>query len=591
MLNQYFNDERIINQLCKERVKGAGATHDRQYIPQLIGQRTEAAAYNPFDQYLPPRREWSAFRPRQRTGGLNPDLFALKKAVRILRVQQPERDWVIALNRYIVAIRERVLNSRDFAFTAPTISWELKKKGEYEYRALCRFNPDDNLILCLYAQYLRDMFDPQFSGSSYAFRAARNGKIPTHHDAFNEVYNIRRNSGSQNVYVAECDIEGFFDTVDHRVALDIFHQAAQHLNLHPRAELIFRAYLDCYSFPVNVLANAEPRLKQRDSAGFFKWPAPELRKLHNIDPRGLRIGVPQGGAISGIIANLIMDAADKCVESERERLGADIHYYRFCDDMLLISPNPTHCQTVFKAYLEKLTELKLVFHKPEKTYIYGKKHWLNKSKAPYCWSGQKWFGSVPWVQFVGYQIRYDGLVRPRKDSVRKQSEKLVKTANDLKFGLALANRIRATKQQVLASLKAKLTAQGVGRVKGGEVAPLPMCWASGYRALHEKPFVPGALRSFDRTRQKQIRRLGNAAIQYGPGRVSRGSGNRRSPVGYAFSYHAQFTNLDGQNLIQNPWRPGNHDDVVKSFIFILVTGRLFKTWIHSLKQLLNRSTE
>ncbi|HXI69684.1 MAG TPA: hypothetical protein VNN22_04930 [Verrucomicrobiae bacterium] len=82
-----------------------------------------------------------------------------------------------------------------------------------------------------------------------------------------------------------------------------------------------------------------------------------------------------------------MDVADKFVVVERERLGADIHYFRFCDDMLLISPNQTHCQTVFNAYLKKLTELKPAFHKPEETKYYSKAHWKNKSKASYCWSG------------------------------------------------------------------------------------------------------------------------------------------------------------------------------------------------------------
>ena len=285
----------------------------------------------------------------------------------------------------------------------------------------------------------------------------------------------------------------------------------------------------------------------------------------------------QGGAVSGIIANLIMDRADKCVEAEAERLGADFCYYRFCDDMLLISTKPRHCKKVFAAYLKKLTELKLAFHLPQKTCIYGKEHWDHKSKAPYNWSGQKWFGCVPWVQFVGYQIRYDGLVRPRKESVAKQCRKLVETTDKLKFGLiqsANTYPIMASQRQALASLQSKLTAQGVGRIEGNETRPRPMCWASGYRALHEKPFIGLALRAFDRARRKQINRFARVGLSFGSGLVRR-LVHRRNPVGYAFSYHAQFGNEGGRSLIQNPWRPQNIIDKCKAWLF-----QQWKRWFY-----------
>lgn len=569
MLERYFTDERIINQLCKERVKLAGQRHDRQYINRMVGHVTEAAPGHPFYQLLPPRRRWSAFRPRIRTDGLNPDLHALKNAVRILRYQQPEQRWAVELNRYINAIRDRVFNSPSFTISPPTVHWELKGKGEHEYRAICQFSPDDNLILCLYAHYLRDAFDSQFSPSSYAFRAARNGQIPAHHDAFTDIYNLKHDSRNHNFYVAECDIKGFFDTVDHAVALRAFREAGGQTQVHSRAESIFMAYLNCYSFPANVLAEAEPRLKQHDPNGYFKWPEADLRRLHGAEPRRLRIGVAQGGAVSGIIANLIMDPADKLVEAKHAELGAEIHYYRYCDDMLLILPNLKYCEQVFNAYLNKLTELKLTYHRPEKTIQYGMEHWGHKSKAPYRWTGRRWFGCVPWIQFVGYQIRYDGLARPRKDSVKKQCIKLVETTNKLKFGLIAASRthqVQANRGQAVASLTSKLVAQGVGRIKGFVAGPKPMCWAWGYKALHNKAIVDVGLRAFDRARRKQIRRFNAAIIQYGLGNNAQ-TNNRRNPIGYTFSYHAQFTNRGGGNLIHNPWKPINLKQRIQCWVY------------------------
>jgi hypothetical protein len=571
MLNEYFSDDKIINHLCKERLKLAESRHEREYISRLTGHFPESESNHLFYQLVPPRRQWFTFRPRYRSNGMNPDLLALKNAVRVLRVQQSGRRWVSELNRYIVAIQGRVFGNQPFVFNPPRINWQRKTKKEFKYRALCRFEPDDNLILCLFARYLRDAFDPLFSGSSYAFRSRNSqGQMPTHHQAFTAIYNLKHSQPNRNLYVAECDIQGFFDSVDHDVALSAFQRAAQRVNLHPRAEVIFRAYLNCYSFPVNVLNEAEPRLKRRDQKGYFKWPEPELHNIHKVDPRSLRIGVPQGGAISGIIANLILDAADKRVEEERYRLGAEIHYFRFCDDMILVSPVKRHCKIVFDAYLRKLDDLKLPYHRPEPTLIYDKTHWNNKSKAPYCWSGSKWFWCVPWVQFVGYQIRYDGLLRPRKESIIKQALRMVDTTDILKFSLITASRehpVIANRLQTQSSLNARLVAQSVGRVKGdASNGPMPMCWASGFAALHNKPFVSTSLRILDRARQKQISRFGEAQIRYGDGRNSRG-GSRRNPVGYAFSYHAQFRNADGLRLIMNPWRPGNLKDIAKYFVF------------------------
>ena len=567
-LLEYFNDDQIINHLCKERVKKAESRNDRQYLARLVGNLPEHEPANLLYQLLPSRRQWSAFRPRNRRAGLNPDLLALKNAVSVLRHQTPPQPWVGELNRFIANIRALVLCNEPFAFTQPTINWQLKKS--HEYRALCRFNLEDNLILCLFARYLRDVVDARFSASSFAFRASREGGAPTHHQALNAVYELKHNAPNQEYFVAECDICGFFDTVDHGIALAAYQQAAHDANLGMRDEQIFRAYLDCYSFPVNVLNEAGSRLKQWDAKGNFHWPLKALGR-HHADPMTARIGVPQGGAISGVIANLILDAADKGVERERNRLNAEIHYYRYCDDMILISPVKKYCRSVFKAYLRELDNLKLPYHEPERTLVYGKKHWSHKSKAPYRWSGQHWFGCVPWVQFVGYQIRYDGLIRIKPDSVKKEVKKLRLKTSQLKYGLIGFNReqsILATRNQAVSSLKHKLVAQGVGRIKGSESGPRPMCWASGFKALHNKPFVSGAMTMLDRTRFKQIGRFANAQIWYGSGRNSRG-GCARNPIGYAFSYHAQFANDGGRNLIINPWQPSNLKDRCKAYLFYL----------------------
>src|SRR5581483_6777024 len=94
----------------------------------------------------------------------------------------------------------------------------------------------------------------------------------------------------------------------------------------------------------------------------------------------------------------------------------------------------------FGAYLAALKELKLPYHEPKCVVFYNKEFWEFKSKQPYRWTGKKWFGCVPWVQFVGYQVRYDGLVRIKKKSFQKQKDSLREATDEVKFGLLRRSR-------------------------------------------------------------------------------------------------------------------------------------------------------
>ena len=85
------------------------------------------------------------------------------------------------------------------------------------------------------------------------------------------------------------------------------------------------------------------------------------------------------------------------------------------------------------------------------------------------------------------------------------------------------------------------------------------------------------LKSLDRQRERQYKRMHEARIAYGPGTPSQhgGKGQRPKPIRYPFSYMAQFTNKGGQHLINNPYRPWR-ERFVEHPLFLLRHHKILK---------------
>ncbi|WP_269058229.1 reverse transcriptase domain-containing protein, partial [Streptococcus pneumoniae] len=67
--------------------------------------------------------------------------------------------------------------------------------------------------------------------------------------------------------------------------------------------------------------------------GEFSWIDNKTLSSHYSDISNERIGVPQGGALSGLIANIYLNKADLSI------IGKKVLYQRFCDDMIIVSDN------------------------------------------------------------------------------------------------------------------------------------------------------------------------------------------------------------------------------------------------------------
>jgi hypothetical protein len=568
-----FSVESVLLQLCKERAKLARRRNDIQFLHRIDRNQPSLPRMSGPDgeihRMFPARREWHRFRPGKREGKSSYELNteALYKAGRRLRVTNPEAPWVQALNERIANIRRRVLGSEAFNFESPKVLPLEKEKGSHKFRPLAIFPLDDKIIDSLTARYLRRLLDHALLPSCLAFRCGQGSKKPpTTHDALKKIIDLNRRHLKSRLFVAECDIKSFYDCVSHAVARealeDLVRDAVRKmpgLELHVRAKEIYESYLRSYSFHRNVKSRQLSLLGWRDKKGEFKWPSADLLDFHGTGEPD-NVGVPQGGAISCFIANAVLHAADKKLEQLKRKEAMSFSYMRYCDDMILLAKDIDTCTRVFDTYRAVLKSRLLPAHPPASLAKYDRSFWDGKSKAPYGWDKKGESDNVPWIQFVGYQIRFDNLVRIRPSSIRKHRSKIIATTDKLlkilnpgfqrSGGLpSFAPGLRRCNQQIVHRIRQKLISMSVGRVRLGQPfrGPMPMCWAMGVRGLLGRRIVWAQLKALDLHRERQVRRVIKRLKLRKARRAKDSVAKDVLPFyGAPFSYYGQFAQRAGK---------------------------------------------
>jgi hypothetical protein len=566
LFERAFSESSIIRELCKARIKLAKRRHERAFLHNIRKDHKAAHELGPQNweniplDIFPARRNWHRFRPVASKRGTRPSLDinvdALFRATLKLRKQEPNAAWVKNLNRVVARLRRRVLKTKRFSFSRPSITPLVKNTSLHEYRALVVFRLEDKIIDCLTAKYLRESFDELLSDSCLAFRCRQGSKAPpTIHDALARIMEVRTQVRRRDIFVAECDIRGFFDCVSHKLVLSSFEDLVgvarknnSFFDIDARAKEILAAYLRAFSYSRDVYGSrdAKAQLKSVDSKGYYKWPREDLKALYR--GKNLRaIGIPQGGALSCFIANIVLRSADQAIESVRQQ-SRDLLYLRYCDDMILISSTLGACNRAFENYVHALKKLRLPVHPPKSLSAYSTrkaklKFWNGKSNRPYRW-GTSRDGGMPWIQFVGYQIRYDGLVRVRPKSLKKEFKKVSNASSEMLRAIHPSHigQIRKTRQQIRHRFRTRLISMAVGRRKLGPPidGPLPMCWTNGFRGLLKVRFVIHPLKALDRHREYQIRRVDRALAALTLPKVANRKTNAYPYYGLPFSYLGQF---------------------------------------------------
>jgi hypothetical protein len=564
--SEYFRDENIIRQLCKARVRLARRRHEDQFFQNITSDLEPRSRSSDslvvLGNIFPPRREWHRSRPRldrrRRRSTQNLNVESLLRATLVLRSGSRE-PWARNLENTVGRIRSRAVSGKRFEFDKPSIRPGEKKRGRHEYRPLVEFPPEDKIIDCLVAKYLRETLDDVLRDSCLAFRCRKSHKAaPTIHDALQKILSVNRRYRKAGLFVAECDIKSFYDCVSHTLVrqslTDLITQARRKdpsLIVDQRALDIVEAYLRSYSFSRDVHPDgsaASTFLRSRDSKGVYKWPVSDLTRLHRRKSLP-QIGVPQGSALSCFVANAVLHSVDQEMERIKRELKRRFTYMRYCDDMILLASDPRICHIAFQRYCRAVRSLRLPIHDPAPVRGYSsaylrRKFWKSKSNRPYLWA-RPIGKAVSWIQFLGYQVRYDGLIRVRPRSLKKEFAKLRGAADQMLRILDASERsaIRKNKHEIEHRFRMKLISMAVGRRELGPPleGPLPMCWTNGFRGLTGRKLVSNGLKALDRHRERQIRRV---VRQLESLNLPSSPGKKKPPVhryyGYPFSYWAQF---------------------------------------------------
>jgi RNA-directed DNA polymerase len=232
-------------------------------------------------------------------------------------------------------------------------------------------NVQDRLIQQAILQVLTPIFDPGFSESSFGFRPKRSA-----HGAAQQVQSHIRAGYRQAV---DMDLSKFFDRVQHDVLLVRVSRKVQDQRL---LKLIGR-YLRA---GVMVEHELQPSIE----------------------------GTMQGGPLSPLLANILLDDFDKVLEQR------GLRFVRYADDFLVFTKTSQSAQRVYQSIERYLTrKLKLV---------------VNQQK-----SGVR---PTDGIEFLGYRFEgYSGQIRVSPKNLLKFKQR-VKEITRRKRGVSIETRLR-----------------------------------------------------------------------------------------------------------------------------------------------------
>lgn len=527
----FVTDQMIIECVCRKRTAEAAKRHDAHHNHAISSDSEVPEVKHSVYLLTPPRREWihlgergrfvpSRGEARQTVSTADRTFKSCMWTIERDRKNGVDKPYLRELEAFIEGVRIRIQDPNYIIRTPKTIPIFKKKKegAPNEYRPICVFcNLYDSIIIILANRYLSRLFDRYFYEDSLAFRPKRmfHGRETTtfHHDAIKLVTDYLERVKGRRIYVAECDMQKFYDTVDHGIVeyeyerlLDLARESNPGVSFEAITR-VFHSYLDSYTFTDNVWRkNKDPEYWARYNIPFgegaFGWVKDYQKRADSPRAKMPRVGVPQGGALSGLIANIVINRVDEKLVRKLKK-GND-QYIRYCDDMLLLSTNRKRCGQLFRLYSRQIKKAKLVPHASVPVEFGTQKYWDTKTKDVYQWVSNDKSAGSRWIGFVGYEISRDGAIRIRKNSVKKEKRKQRRVINDI-FNLTYRKN-RVNNGSLEYSYRGTLMSMAVGRAALWNYTTLKneFCWINGFRMLNDNPYVKTQVRDLDRCRNHVI---------------------------------------------------------------------------------------
>ena len=214
----------------------------------------------------------------------------------------------------------------------------------------------DRVIQQAIAQILTQLFEPQFSTYSYGFRPRRNA-----HQALNKCKEYITAGYDQAV---DLDLEKFFDTVNHSKLVEVLSRTVKD----GRVVSLIHKYLNA---GVQIGNDVEPS----------------------------EMGVPQGGPLSPLLSNIMLNELDKELEQRGHK------FVRYADDMVILCKSKRSAARVMGS-ITRFLEGKLFLK-------------VNKDKSQSI--------TVSKAKFLGYsfyRVKDEGRLRLHPKSVVKLKAKI-----------------------------------------------------------------------------------------------------------------------------------------------------------------------
>jgi RNA-directed DNA polymerase len=217
-------------------------------------------------------------------------------------------------------LEELMLQLKDRSYKPQPLKRHFIPKGKGKMRPLGIPTVDCRIAQEVIRQLISPIFERKFHNNSYGFRPGRNC-----HQA---VYKVKEYLNEGYTYIVDADIKGFFDNIPHELIMtEVASEIADG----------------------NILTLIERFLK----SGVME--EGQLRPTTN--------GTPQGGVISPLLANIVLNKLDH----ELEKVG--YKFVRYADDFVILCKSrqrAVEAMEFAKDILERQMKLEL---SPEKTKI------------------------------------------------------------------------------------------------------------------------------------------------------------------------------------------------------------------------------